>query len=1214
MVGATLRLPVIVGAVVLLGLPAVAPWAQFHPDYATLRGEAERTMAVRARAHERALRAAMLAERSALAHARLSDGGRISEWAGSPDTPALWHVFEEPNVFNYRSFPVQQGYTFWYSPPVVSSAPEFLIWQDVAPEDEPLDSLYRDYISAPIVQTTCIGCHFEGGIADKPNSRLQFSRATVDDYVALNQEIFENFVTTVEGAVDLILNKISGAVEHTGGSPVKSGTDNFANMERFLRKLEGETSSPVLTAEALFEGVTMASPARTLHRAAILFAGRLPSDTEIEAVSDGQDASLREAVRGLMSGPGFHDFLIRAGNDRLLTDRQFEQGVIQADSIEFIALNRKQWEMAHGAESRGNWRWGDPEYRQWLNALNHGLVRAPLELIAHVVENDLPYTEVLTADYIMANPAAAEAYGAVTQFDNPNDYAEFKPSEIVSYYRNDFSKVVAYHSSLGNVVLNPGNLLTEYPHAGILNTTAFLQRYPSTATNRNRLRSRWTYYHFLGEDIEKTSSRTTDAVALLDPNNPTMNNSDCSACHTVLDPVAGAFQNYGDRGLFRDQWGGNDSLDPQYREGVLRASTEYFTVHSRSWEDRETFSLTRSLSAGKYKISLSRESRQHIHADYVTIRDSGGNIVAHFELEDSTDEECGNDWADGGEAYEIIHCPLVVPVEVTSDGGYEIETAASIGHDPEEHLGQPATMAVSVSSRLLYQEGDTWYRDMRSPGFGVELAPNPDNSVQWLAQRITADDRFAEAAVKFWWPAIMGMDILDAPAGAGGNGADAQSLAAAAQAAEVARLAERFRTGFAGGSAYNARDLLTELAMTTWFRAQSYAGDDQARAAALRNAGVSRLLTPEELNRKTEAVADYVWGRYFHQTKNPERRDPRSNLEERYERLYGGIDSNGIVTRAAEMTPVMAAVAQSHAAQVSCPIVRREFFFWEEGSRRLFDGISQYDTPVSETYGVFDVTADTWDARQTYSLEGVPLVAGAKTIRLSYENEYWDGPENDRNLNLDRLTVRDNEGAIVTERELEIYGSGPGCGPASPSDSYYVFWGDGCALNVSVDVLQDGIYQIEIVAHQDQAGDEPARLSVAIESEDGVSAGSTAIRNKLVELHRRLYGIEVEPDSADVNEAYNLFFEVWSRKRLWEGRNFDDSQFLCSVQGDHAHFDGLVDEALEFDERGDLTSYLEWDRLHEYFETIDMRDPEYAVRAWVVTLAFLMTDYRYLYY
>ena len=1003
-----------------------------------------------------------------------------------------------------------------------------------------------------------MSCHFVGGIADVPNSRLQFSRDTVENYVALNQAVFGNFVATVEDAVELILNKISGAVSHMGGTPVSANTDNFANMERFLRKLESEDSSAGLTADTLFEGVTMASSARTLHRAAILFAGRLPSDAEFEAVSDGQDASLRQAIRGLMSGPEFHDFLIRASNDRLLSDRQFDQGVIEADSIEFVALNRKQWEMAHGAESRGNRRWDDPEYQQWLNALNHGLVRAPLELIAHVVENDLPYTEILTANYIMANPAAAEAYGATTQFDNPNDYGEFKPSEIVSYYRNDFSKVVAYHSSLGNVVLNPGNLLTDYPHAGILNTTAFLRRYPSTATNRNRLRSRWAYYHFLGEDIEKTSSRTTNAAALLDPNNPTMNNADCSACHSVLDPVAGAFQNYGSKGLFRDQFGGKDSLDTQYREGVLRATTEFFTINARTLADRETFLLTRSLGAGKYKISLARDSNQHIHVDYLTIRGSGGNTVTHLELEESTDEECGNIWAN--ETYEIIHCPLVVPIEVSTDGEYEIETAGYIGHDPEEPLGRPATLAFSVSSRLLYQEDDTWYRDMRSPGFGVEVAPN-------------------------------------------------------AQAAEVTRLAADFREGFAGESAYNARDLLTEIAMTPWFRAQSYAGEDSMRAAALRDAGVSRLLTPEELNRKTDAVADYVWGRYYRQTGDPEKGEPRSNLEERYERLYGGIDSAGITTRAAQMTPVMAAVAQSHAAQVSCPIVRSEFFFWEEGSRRLFDGISQYDTPVSETYGVFDVTVDTWDARQTYSLEDVPLVAGAKTIRLGFENDYWDGPENDRNLKVDRLAVRDNEGAIVIERELETYGSGPGCGPEEPYDSYYGFrWGNECSLNVSVDVLQDGIYQIDIVAHQDQAGDEAARLSVAIESDDGVSAGSTAIRDKLVDLHRRLYGIEVEPDSADVNEAYNLFFEIWSRKRLWEGRNFDDSQFQCNVQGDHAHFEELVDDALEYERGGDSVSYLEWDRLNDYFRTIDMSDPEFAVRAWVVTLAFLMTDYRYLYY
>ena len=117
-----------------------------------------------------------------------------------------------------------------------------------------------------------------------------------------------------------------------------------------------------------------------------------------------------------------------------------------------------------------------------------------------------------------------------------------------------------------NDVINRGSLSTDYPHAGILNTTVFLQRYPTTATNRNRARSRWTYYHFLGFDVEKSASRTTDPEALADTNNPTMHNPNCTVCHSRLDPVAGAFQNYGDNGMYKDQWGGLDSLDNFYKE------------------------------------------------------------------------------------------------------------------------------------------------------------------------------------------------------------------------------------------------------------------------------------------------------------------------------------------------------------------------------------------------------------------------------------------------------------------------------------------------------------------------------------------------------------------------------------------------------------------------------------------------------------------------
>ena len=40
-----------------------------------------------------------------------------------------------------------------------------------------------------------------------------------------------------------------------------------------------------------------------------------------------------------------------------------------------------------------------------------------------------------------------------------------------------------------------------YPHAGLLSTLQYLSRYPTTETNRNRLRARMYYQHFLGVDV-----------------------------------------------------------------------------------------------------------------------------------------------------------------------------------------------------------------------------------------------------------------------------------------------------------------------------------------------------------------------------------------------------------------------------------------------------------------------------------------------------------------------------------------------------------------------------------------------------------------------------------------------------------------------------------------------------------------------------------------
>ena len=312
---------------------------------------------------------------------------------------------------------------------------------------------------------------------------------------------------------------------------------------------------------------------------------------------------------------------------------------------------------------------------------------------------------------------------------------EFKPSRIVGYYRRHGTRVVEEDPLLGRRVVDPGILSTEYPHAGILNTTVFLKRYPTTATNRNRARSRWTYCHFLGVDIEKSAARATDPDALADTNNPTMNNPACTVCHIPMDPVAGTFQDYGDMGLYRTKSSGMDALPRLYK--------------------------------------------------YPT------------------------------------------------DG--------------------------SVSP---YRRGDTWFRDMREPGFNGKVAPSADTSLQWLAEEIVAYQRFATAAVKFWWPAIMGVDLDEPPAESTDSGFGVRRLAAA-QNLEVAALADAFRAGIDGSEPWNLKDLLVEIALSPWLRAESVVGEDGTRAEALRDAGVDRLLSPEELVRKTEAITGYVWGRSF---------------------------------------------------------------------------------------------------------------------------------------------------------------------------------------------------------------------------------------------------------------------------------------------------------------------------------------------------------------
>jgi hypothetical protein len=808
----------------------------------------------------------------------------------------------------------------------------------------------------------------------------------------------------------------------------------------------------------LFANVQLLPWDKTLRRAALIFAGRLPTASELASARGGNEAKFRATIRVLMKDETFHQFLIEGANDRLLTDKWLEDNFVDAGNLPFypeykrliienIELNESLPEdERHEAGERVQ------------GVLRRASAREPLELIASVVEDEQPYTRVVTADYTMVNPLLAEAYQSDSDFENlqnPNEWRSgWNDGQILidESYREERDPNGQFSRYLG------GGIPLSMPHSGVLNTPAFLARYPSTATNRNRARSRWTYYFFLGVNIEKLAARSRDPEALADKNNPTMNNPSCTVCHVVMDPVAGSFQNYGDVGFYRDEWGGMDSLPETYK------------------------------------------------------------------------------WS----------------------------------------MDSP------------YREGDTWYRDMRTPGFGTEVAPNPNNSIQWLGQRIAQDPRFASGAVKFWWPAVFGRLPLEAPEEASDADFEAKLVAFEAQNGFIESLATDFREGLSSRGPYNLKDLLVELVMSPWFRASGLrvpVSDEQMLALEAGFVGAEKLLTPEQLDRKTEVITGFVWQQYEDVLGNP-----RSGLRDHYRMYYGGIDSDGINRRSTEITSVMSNVVAAMAAESACPIVINEFFK-PDGSRRLFAGWSQLDSPVLEAAAQSTVSVQGFSARKDYSLS-TPLSAGSKRIRVEFLNDWYDENLGDRNLAVVSMEVRKANGQEVVSFDLRnlagipgaTYNEADGCN-TRVSDS----WKFHCNgfLEVPVTISSTDDYTVTVKAYGEQAGPDSIQMLTSVLDTDpfGQSAGAIRIRSRLAQWHELFFGESVTADGPEVAAAYQLLVETWQRNVDTDAQWLDGNFQSCRWDSE------LSDE--------------DWGQL--------WNDPQKMFGAWRLMLTYFLTDYRYIF-
>jgi len=396
------------------------------------------------------------------------------------------------------------------------------------------DPFFANEVWAKVGERTCINCHTKTG--DAAESAFILEETTQKpEALERNLRAFTAMAASKKDGAARLLAKASGTIKHGGGNAVKPNTAEYRILERFVARVDGKDAAiepPNFVPGPYFAGIAMASPDRVLRRVALSLAGRLPSDAEKLVVERGGMDALKSVVENMMKEDAFFVRLREGFNDIFLT-LGYPGNADDALSYDHFEKTRHwyQKEKFENLPEKERQRAGYTLARTYREAL----LREPMELITHLVRNELPFTGIVTADYIMVSPYTARGYGIFdqnkTRFKNVEDAFEYIPAQIPALKGRD-----------GKVQPTAKGF---YPHAGMLTMFQYLRRYPTTITNRNRLRSRMYYQHFLGVDVMALAPRVGDAAeASKRYEIPTMQAAECVVCHKTVDPIAGLFRDY----------------------------------------------------------------------------------------------------------------------------------------------------------------------------------------------------------------------------------------------------------------------------------------------------------------------------------------------------------------------------------------------------------------------------------------------------------------------------------------------------------------------------------------------------------------------------------------------------------------------------------------------------------------------------------------------
>ena len=363
----------------------------------------------------------------------------------------------------------------------------------------------------------CINCHAPDGVAADQNAMLRLLPSAYPGFLAANFDNASYVAKFIFDGKSLLLRKPLGEMSHGGGVQLKEDSDEYAILADFVGQVQAGDACQGAAGAPTYDDVVLLDAASTFRKASLQLAGRLPTKAERERLVEEGDAALPPLLDDLMREEAFISRVVEVYNDELLTDFY----------LRYVGA-------AIGLLGKDDY----PNAGDYYDALddgvrelaNRGVAREPLWLIGHVVREDRPFSEILTADYTVVSSWSAQVYGIDETFDNPLDESDVKETQVF-IQRPDGAVPV--------------------PHAGLLTTPAFLNRFPTSPTNRSRHRARKIYDFFLGTDILKSGARPLDPLAATSFNNPTRDDPQCNGCHRQIDPIAGAFLKWNERDMER---------------------------------------------------------------------------------------------------------------------------------------------------------------------------------------------------------------------------------------------------------------------------------------------------------------------------------------------------------------------------------------------------------------------------------------------------------------------------------------------------------------------------------------------------------------------------------------------------------------------------------------------------------------------------------------